>query len=164
MVEIEPAPPAQRHILCGDSAIADRAGTALGLALPLQPCRAAQHGLRAAIWLGPGEWLLLLPEHDTPNLQAALEGLPHSLVDVSDGFEALLLRGPGAARALSAGCPLDLHPAAFPPGMATRTVLGRAGITLWRRTTDEWRLEVARSFAPYSRAFLAEAARGMPGF
>jgi sarcosine oxidase subunit gamma len=164
MVEIAPAPPAQRLVLCGDATVAGHAGTALGLALPLHPCRATEHGPRAAIWLGPGEWLLLLPEHDTPNLSAALEGLPHSLVDVSDGYEALLLRGPGAARALSAGCPLDLHPAAFPPGMATRTVLGRAGITLWRRTIHEWRLEVARSFAPYSRAFLAEAARGMPAF
>ena len=164
MVEIAPAPPAQRHILCGGPAVADRAGVALGLALPLQPCRAVEQGSRAALWLGPGEWLLLLPGNYAPSLPAALEGLPHSLVDVSDGYEALTLRGPGAARALSAGCPLDLHPAAFPPGMATRTVLVRAGITLWRRTIDEWRLEIARSFTPYSRAFLAEAARGMPGF
>ena len=161
MVEIIALPPAQRLILWGDSAVAARAGAALGLALPLAPGRAAENGPRAALWLGPGEWLLLLPEGDTLNLPAAP---PHGLVDVSDGFVALLLRGPGAARALSAGCPLDLHPAAFPPGMATRTVLGRAGITLWRRGAEEWRLEIPRSLAAYPRDFLAEAARGLPDF
>ena len=63
-----------------------------------------------------------------------------------------------------AGGPLDLHEAAFPIGMVTRTVLGRIGITLWRRAATEWRLEVPRSHAAYARDFLAEAARGMPGF
>jgi polar amino acid transport system substrate-binding protein len=109
-----------------------------------------------------GVRLLTPPGNDgTP---AALAGLPHSLVDISDGFAALALHGPGAARALSSGCPLDLHQAAFPIGMATRTVLGRIGITLWRRAPAEWRLEVPRSHAAYAQDFLAEATRGMPGF
>jgi sarcosine oxidase gamma subunit len=38
------------------------------------------------------------------------------------------------------------------------------GITLWRHAAEEWRLEVGRSQAGYARDFLAEAARGMPGF
>jgi hypothetical protein len=48
--------------------------------------------------------------------------------------------------------------------MVTRTVLGRIGITLWRRAPAEWRLEVPRSHAAYAQDFLAEATRGMPGF
>lgn len=164
MVEILALPPARRMVLWGDAAVADRAGAAFGLALPHQPCRAVEAGPRAALWLGPGEWLLLGPDGDDPPLAPALADLPHSLVEISDGFAALALRGPGAARALSAGCPLDLHEAAFPIGMVTRTVLGRIGITLWRRAATEWRLEVPRSHAAYARDFLAEAARGMPGF
>jgi sarcosine oxidase subunit gamma len=164
MVEIMVLPPARRMALWGDTTVADHAGAAFGLALPHQPCRAVEAGPRAALWLGPGEWLLLGPDGDDPPLAAALAGLPHSLVDISDGFAALALHGPGAARALSSGCPLDLHQAAFPIGMATRTVLGRIGITLWRRAPAEWRLEVPRSHAAYAQDFLAEAARGMPGF
>jgi sarcosine oxidase subunit gamma len=166
MVEILAAPPARRLVLWGDAAVAERAGAAIGLSLPTAPGGAAEAGARAALWLGPGEWLLLAPEEDdlAPALSAALAGMAHALVDVSDGFAGIVLRGPGAARALSAGCPLDLEEGAFPPGRATRTVLGRVGITLWRHAAEEWRLEVGRSQAGYARDFLAEAARGMPGF
>ncbi|HQI02351.1 MAG TPA: sarcosine oxidase subunit gamma family protein [Deltaproteobacteria bacterium] len=89
----------------------------------------------------------------------ALHGVPGE-----DGsIQAFLdLAGPHAARVLSAGCPLDLHPGAFPAGTATRTLLGKAGVTLWRIGAEAWHLEVARSLAGYARAFLAEAARGLP--
>ena len=157
MVEITEVPPATRRILCGDAGVAGRAGDAFGVMLPLVPCRASEAGARAALWLGPDEWLLLSPDGDAPDIAGALAGMAHSLVDVSDGYVGLILGGPDAARALSAGCPLDLHVSAFPPGMTTRTVLGRIGITLWRRSIDVWRIEVARSQVAYARAFLAEA-------
>ena len=157
MVEIAEVRPCVRFNLRGDAAVAARAGGVFGVGLPLEPHGVAEAGGRAALWLGPDEWLLLAP--DVVDLAAALADLPHSLVDVSDGYEALVLRGAGAARALSAGCPLDLHVSAFPPGMATRTVFGRAGITLWRRGVEEWRVEVGRSQIAYVRAYLAEAAR-----
>ena len=166
MVEILAAPAARRLVLWGDAAVAQLAGAAIGLSLPTAPGGTAEAGVRAALWLGPGEWLLLAPEEDdpAPALSAALAGMAHALVDVSDGFAGIVLRGAGAARALSAGCPLDLEEGAFPPGRATRTVLGQVGITLWRHAAEEWRLEVGRSQAAYARDFLAEAARGMPGF
>ena len=161
MVEIAPAPPARRYVLWADAEAAGPIGAAFGVPLPQEPCRAREAAGRAALRLGPGEWLLLAPDGDPFTPPPAP---PHSLVDVSDGTTALLLRGPGAARALSAGCPLDLHPRAFPPGMATRTVLSRIGIVLWRRTADEWRVEVARSCNEYAHHFLAEAARFLPAF
>jgi sarcosine oxidase subunit gamma len=166
MVEVTLAPPCRRLVLRGDAAVAASASAAIGIALPQEPSRSADSGPRAVLWMGPDEWMLLAPDTDEPAtaLAASLAGLPHSLVDVSDGFVALVLHGPGAAQALSAGCPLDLHPAAFPVGMVTRTVLARAGITLWRRDADEWRVEVPRSLAAYARDFLAEAARGLPSF
>lgn len=159
MVEITDAPLASRFNLRGGAEVASRAGVVYGICLPLVPHGAVEAGGRAALWLGPDEWLLLSPDGDVPDIVGALGDLPHSLVDVSDGTVALVVRGPGAARALSAGCPLDLHSSAFPPGMATRTVLGRIGITLWRRGADEWRVEIARSLVAYGRAYLTEAAR-----
>ena len=161
MVEITDAPPAIRFNLRGGADVAVRAGIAFGVTLPLAPHGVIEAGGRAALWLGPDEWLLLSPDGDVPDIVGALGDLPHSLVDVSDGTFALVLRGPGAARALSAGCPLDLHPVAFPSGMATRTVLGRIGITLWRRGADEWRVEIGRSLVAYGRAYLTEAARSV---
>ncbi len=58
---------------------------------------------------------------------------------------------------INAFCALDLHHSAFPIGMCTRTVFGKAEIMLWRTEADTFRIEVARSFAPYVWACLDEA-------
>lgn len=159
MVEVRVGPALARFVVQGDAA-----GNAFGVALPTEPCRAAVAGDRAALWLGPEEWLLLAPDAQAPEVVAALVGAAPSVVEVSDAWVSLLVEGPGAARLLSAGCPLDLHANAFPVGMATRTVLGSVGILLWRRGDTAWHLEVGRSYAAHARAFLAEAARGLPNF
>jgi sarcosine oxidase, subunit gamma len=137
------------------------AGNALGLAISQVPCRAAEHGARAALWLGPDEQLLLGAEGNdiAAALGPALRELPHSLVEVSHRQTALQVGGPRAAVLLSAGCPLDLDPGAFPVGMCTRTVLAKAEIVLWRTAEDIFHIEVWRSFAAYVSRFLAEAAR-----
>jgi len=159
------AAPATRYILRGAAPAADAAGEAFGLQVPREPCRAARSGERAALWLGPDEWLLLAPEEAAAALgsalAAALAALPHSLVDVSHRQIGLEIAGSQAATLLAAGCPLDLHAEAFPAGMCTRTVLGKSEITLWRVAPETFRLEVWRSFAAYVCDFLAESARGI---
>jgi sarcosine oxidase subunit gamma len=65
-----------------------------------------------------------------------------------------------AREVINGGCPLDLDDAAFPPGRATRTLLGKAEIVLLRPDTPHtYRIECWRSFAPYVRGLLAEVAR-----
>jgi sarcosine oxidase subunit gamma len=156
------APFAARWILRGGPEVSAPAGAAFGAPPPLEPLRAAGEGARAALWLGPDEWLLIA-EDGGPELAGALEaalvGFPHSLVDVSHRQCAIELSGPGAARLLNAGAPLDLDLEAFPAGMVARTLLLKAEITLWRRDAERFRLEVARSFAPYVAAVLTASAR-----
>ena len=156
------APYASRWILRGGPEVSTPAGAAFGATPPLEPLRAAAEGQRAALWLGPDEWLLIA-EDEAPGLggelEAALAGLPHALTDVSHRQCALELAGPGAARLLHAGVPLDLDPEAFPVGMVARTLLLKAEITLWRREAERFRVEVARSFTPYVAAILAASAR-----
>ena len=132
---------------------------AFGLALPTQPCRAAEADGRSALWLGPEEWLLLVPP-GTLDADAAVPGA--SLVDIGHRQVGLVLEGPGAADALAAGCPLDLHPAAFPVGMCTRTVFGKAEVVLWRQDTARFHMEVWRSFAAYVHGLLERAAAAQP--
>jgi sarcosine oxidase subunit gamma len=161
MVELTELPGSMRLILRGRAVALEAAADVLGFALP-PVCRAAVGGERAVLWLGPDEFLLLVPEADTiaTDLARALAGLPHALVDVGQRQVALQLRGPDATDVLNAGCPLDLHPDAFPVGMCTRTVLAKSEIILWRTATDTFRMDVVRSFAPYVRTFLREAAIG----
>jgi sarcosine oxidase subunit gamma len=58
---------------------------------------------------------------------------------------------------LNHGCPLDLAESAFPVGMCTRTILGKAPILLSRPEPDVFHVDVWRSFAPYAWSLLDEA-------
>jgi sarcosine oxidase, subunit gamma len=158
-------PPATRYSLRGGSAVRAAAERAFDVPLEARACRAGVRGGRAALWLGPDEWLLLAPEADAaavaPALAAALSPLPHSLVDVSHRQCAFRVAGPRAATMLAAGCPLDLDAGAFAPDMCTRTMLAKAEIVLWRSGAEAFRVEVWRSFAAYVSEFLVEAGRGI---
>ncbi len=142
-----------------------RVGQSFGVALPVQPCRAARSGERAALWLGPDEWLLIAADADSSavrrGLTSALSGKAAALVDVSHRSAGLNISGPRAADLLNAGCPLDLGLAEFPAGMCARTLLAKAEIILWRTAPEAFRLEAWRSFMPYVTGLLGEAARGL---
>jgi sarcosine oxidase subunit gamma len=160
--------PAERFIFRGGEAARAASSAAFGLELPVRLGAASESGRRAALWLGPDEWLLIA-EHEAVEtiameIEDQLADIPHSLVDVSHRQVGLAVSGADAARALSAGCPLDLRLKAFPVGAATRTLFGKADIVLWRRQETEFRVEVARSFSPWLAAALAEAALRAPEF
>jgi sarcosine oxidase subunit gamma len=156
------APLATRFVLRGGPDVVGPVGAAFAVTPPLQPLRAAGEGSRAALWMGPDEWLLIA-EDAAPEigarLEAALAGVPHSLVDVSHRQCAIEVSGVGAARLLNAGVPLDLDQAAFPVGAVARTLLLKAEIVLWRREAERFRVETGRSFAPYVAAVLEASAR-----
>jgi sarcosine oxidase subunit gamma len=156
------APFATRLTLRGGGDVVRAVAKVFGIAPPTKPMGSAEAGERAALWQGPDEWLLLAEEGATDlagQLETALASVFHSLVDVSHRQVGIVLEGPAAARLLAAGCPLDLDLRAFPAGMSTRTLLVKAEIGLWRRAEEGFRLEVARSVAPYVARILNEAAR-----
>jgi sarcosine oxidase subunit gamma len=154
-------PPMTRLIFRGRISTIGRVAAAFGVEPAMEACRAAAAGARAALWLGPDEWLLLARDGEAPAiikvLEAALVPLPHSLVDISHRQLGLKLQGERTARILNAGCPLDLDIQAFPVGMCTRTLLEKAEIVLWRTAENAFQIEVARSLAPYVSRFLEQA-------
>jgi sarcosine oxidase subunit gamma len=114
--------------------------------------------------IGPDEWLLIAPDGLAESLTDAIErefaGKLHALVDISHRNKAVVVEGTEAATVLSAGVPIDLSDAAFPPGSSTRTVLGKAEIVLMReKVGHRYRIECGRSFAPYVYAFVEESGR-----
>jgi sarcosine oxidase subunit gamma len=162
-------PPATRFAFHGGAPAQSTALPVWGPAFSQEACRANAHALRATLWLGPDEYLLL--DFGTASLatgagaletlgalEQALTDVPHALVDISHRQFALEVSGPHAATILSGACPLDLDLAEFPIGMCTRTVLAKADIVLWRTRKDAFHLEVWRSFAGYVTGLLAEIA------
>ena len=134
-------------------------GLALGVLLGSVPNRAVRGRDRAALWLGPDEWLVLAPYGLAGAIAAARNA---SVVDVSDRFVTIEVTGPHAAWWLNGYCALDLAPHMFPVGMCTRTLFGKAEIVLWRTATTAFQIEVARSLASYARQCLAEAQKESP--
>lgn len=158
-VTITPLPPASKLSLRLKSKSVTAAAKALGVSLPVTPCRSATADTRAALWLGPDEWLIF--DDGKPIDIGSLDGIkaPLSAVDISHRNTSIEVTGPFAASTLAAGCPLDLDLSAFPVGKCTRTVLGKAEIILWRTGEETFRIDCWRSFSDYVFSYLAESAR-----
>ena len=153
-------PPATRHIFRGDFVAQATASAAFGVAFSRDACRAETNGARAALWLGPDEYLLLATADDQAAVEADLSreltGVPHSLVDISHRQVALEVSGPHAEWLLEAQCPLPLNLRDFPVGMCTRTGFSKAEIVLWRTAPQAFHVEVWRSFSHYLVELLGE--------
>ena len=126
---------------------------AFGAPIPTVACTAAVAGSRAALWLGPDEWLLMAEDGSQGAIETGFAALAReirfSLVEVTHRNVALALDGPAAADVLSTACPLDLDVAAFGPGSCARTLFGKCEVVLWRTDQRAFRLEVSRSYAEY---------------
>jgi len=134
--------------LRSDPALAGR----LPFPLPLEPNTFATVPSKEALWLGPDEWLLVGPpgtERDVvAELDAALAGEPHSVVDVSANRVAIELPIGLARDLLETGCGLDLHPRAWREGMCAQTIFAKTQVLLQHRG-EALRLFVRPSFAYY---------------
>jgi sarcosine oxidase subunit gamma len=116
----------------------------IGAGLP-EPGHVAGGTSGRVIWMGLGLAFAELPEPAAPDLMAALA--PHAAVtEQTDAWAALMLTGPHARAALARLVPLDLDPAAFPPGRVARTQLRHMMCALLA-TEGGFRLLVLRSFA-----------------
>lgn len=157
-VAITPAQEAYRcNLRCGSSTI-PALSKALGLDLPRHPKSSVTSGTRTVLWLGPDEWLII-DTNSSPDKELEGVKVPFSAVDVSHRNTAILVSGSAAADVINGGCPQDLSMDAFPVGAASRTVLGKCEIVLFRVKPTVFRVEVWRSFSQYAFAFLTDAAK-----
>lgn len=150
-----------RLVLRASAEVAGRLLMVAGLEAPDGINRASRTQAAAALRIGPDEWLVLI-ESGTSGafatlMSAAAGHEAYALVDVSERATGLEISGPRVEDVLAAGCPLPLAIAAFPIGRATRTLLGKAEVVIWRQAEEQFHIEVARSFVPYLVAFLAQS-------
>jgi sarcosine oxidase subunit gamma len=163
-ISIRSLPGEARFSLRLNEAAAKAVGEAAGFRLDIALNSRAGAAERSAARLGPNEWLLIGTEGDAEiipgQIEAALAGHFHTLVDIGHRNVAIEVSGRHAAEVLNSGCPLGLDASAFPTGTATRTLMGKAEIVLMRLDDGPtYRVECWRSFAQYVLGFLNEAAR-----
>ena len=143
-----------------DPAFAEGVHKALGLELPVALSLVAKEDTSLQ-WMGPDEWLLIVPggqefavEHA---LRAALAGLHISVVNVSGGQQLLELSGPKVREVLMKSTSYDVHPDNFPVGKAVGTVFAKSQLVIRHTAEDTWELLIRRSFSDYWWLWLQDA-------
>ena len=132
----------------------EAAGRALGLELPVKACTSVANDVLRVVWAGPDDWFVIGPKGQAgaieARLRAALAGLRHAVTDVSSGYTVLHMSGRSVRDVLAQGCPLDLHPRAFPPGSSAGSHFFKASVWLWQvGSAPDFELLVRRSFMDY---------------
>jgi sarcosine oxidase, subunit gamma len=162
-VSILKAAPLTRLSLRAREASLKDAGKAFGATLPVNPLVAETSEKRAALWMGPDEWTLLAPEEDCQALFAAIEeklgDQPHSLVDISDRSEAIIVSCEKASWLLNTGIFIDFSIESFPVGTVTRTVFHKSPVMIWRTGADTFVVEAWVSFMEYVAGLLVQSAQ-----
>jgi sarcosine oxidase subunit gamma len=132
-------------------------------AVPPAPNTWSRGDGRETLWLGPDEWLVVAEPGSArvlvEELERALDGLDHSVVDVSANRAVLELAGADRFELLTQGCRLDLHPRAWRDGSCAQTLLGRAPVLLQERD-HATRIFVRASLAAHLADWLVAAGTG----
>ena len=136
----------------------------LELALPIQANTTVSDAERQLFWLGPDEWLISLPldqlEDTRERLSQVLIDMHHALIEISDYYTVLELRGPQAREVIQSASPLDIRPENFGPGQCAQTRFGHASILLWPiDDTPAFGIQVRWSYAQYLYDYLAGSIR-----
>lgn len=111
--------------------------------------------------LGPGDWLFMSPQRTPLNLDQAVNDLSDglTLIDMSDAFCGLEIRGNDARELVSKGCGVDLHPRQFPVGQCARTRFAQIPVIVHcLDTMPSFELHVASSHFAYLHSWLLDAA------
>ncbi|MBH3428470.1 sarcosine oxidase subunit gamma [Pseudomonas alkylphenolica] len=144
-----------------DQAFAGGVFKALGLELPVALTVVA-NGEMSLQWLGPDEWLLIVPGGQEfaveQKLRDALEGQHIQIVNVSGGQTLLELSGPNVREVLMKSTSYDVHPNNFPVGKAVGTVFAKSQLVIRRTGEETWELLIRRSFSDYWWLWLQDAA------
>jgi len=135
-----------------DGAFAHGVKTETGCALPIEPGTASEDGQGSAVlWLAPDRWLAVSARHGGGLLEERLRlGLGQGTVaitPVTSGRTVIRVAGARSRDLLAKGCPVDLHPDHFQPGLCAGTLIGPFTVVIHCVEPHAFDVFVARSFA-----------------
>ncbi len=117
-------------------------------------------GDKAAGWMSPDEYLLILPYADTGaamvKLAAGLKGRHHLAAVVSDARAVFRIEGDRAGQVIRKLCPVDLD--RMEPGELRRTRAAQVAVAFWRDDAG-FTLLCFRSVASYVMGLLTHSAQ-----
>lgn len=139
--------------------LAEAIAAATGCAVPAKR-RIVLNGDRAAGWMGPDEYLLILPRDQAASAVATigekLAGQHHLAADISDMRAVFAIEGPKAAEVLMKLTPADVQ--ALEPGELRRSRAAQVAAAFWAEGQG-FRLICFRSVADYMMGLLSSSAK-----
>lgn len=133
----------------------------LGMSLPTDPLTSSTAGERSIHWVGPSEWLILLPSGEEADVEEQLRNTltgHFQVVDVSGGQTLFRLSGDDAIMVLKKSCGYDVE-GELPVGKSVTTHFSKVTVLLHRQDTNAYLMTVRRSFADYAWRWLEDAAQ-----
>ena len=148
-----------------------KVGKNLNMILPTEANTSTTSDKLTAIWLSPDEWMIVSNERvnkDTNNYELK-EMLFNSIskttlgavVDVTDQFVQLELKGENVYEIFSAGSPFNFNEFKEKKGSTTQTVLNHVDVILHHKDENILNLFVRRSFAEHLWSWIEDCASSL---
>lgn len=112
----------------------------------------------AAYWTGPDQWMIEFPGRAAEDVAALIAGPGRSVTEQTDGFAAFEISAPEPVLLALMSKLVNIDPARFGPGSATRTGFHHMSIFAIRRAADRMAVVGMRSAAGTIWHALVEAA------
>ena len=143
-------------------------GKNLNMILPTEANTSTTSDKLTAIWLSPDEWMIVsneLVNKDT-NKYELYEILFNSIsktnlgavIDVTDQFVQLELKGKNIYEIFSAGCPFNFNEFKEKIGATTQTVLNHIDVILHHKEENVVNIFIRRSFAEHLWSWIEDSA------
>ena len=111
-------------------------------------------------WIGPDEFLLLVPERTEFEAETRLRQVMqehYAIVNVTGGQTVLEISGERVESILKKSTSYDIHLKYFPIGKVVTTVFAKSQLVLRRTAYDEFQLIIRRSFSDYLWNWIVDA-------
>ncbi|WP_313801819.1 sarcosine oxidase subunit gamma [Sphingobium sp.] len=128
----------------------------LGTPLPTTP-NSVRQGQARALWLAPGEWLVVGSQASGADVTSAAETRAAHWADISDGRAVYEISGPRARDLLAKGSTIDFHPRAFARDACAQSAFAQLFSIVERTGKDSFRLYVDVSLAHHMELWLGDA-------
>ncbi len=143
-------------------------GKNLNMILPTEANTSTTSDKLTAIWLSPDEWMIISNELASKNTNKSdlYEMLYNSIsktnlgavIDVTDQFVQLELKGENVYEIFSAGSPFNFNEFKEKKGSTTQTVLNHVDVILHHKGENILNLFVRRSFAEHLFSWIEDCA------
>lgn len=113
-------------------------------------------------WLGPNEWLVIVPAGTEADVENQLRQTLHghfSIVDVSGGQTLINLSGDDVVSVLKKSSVYDFHASHFGQGRCVQTTFAKATALVGKKKDGSFDLVIRRSFTDYLFRWIEDAAR-----